>query len=102
MTVYFRLLAGFTSLTLKRCVSQRVSMGPDGIFASSSMIAPLVNDAGQYRDRNGNIAGGNHYREHRRKLLDAGRIPRMAQPHRLEHAPDAVVEVHAQQNHRHD
>src|ERR1017187_6460695 len=42
MMLYFRLLAGFTSLRLNLCLSQRVSMGPAGILASSSICAPLL------------------------------------------------------------
>ena len=37
MTVYFRLLAGFTSFISKRCLSHLSSIGPDGILAFSSM-----------------------------------------------------------------
>src|ERR1017187_6982526 len=39
--VYFRLLAGFTSLRLKRWRSHRVSIGPVGHFELSSMLAFL-------------------------------------------------------------
>src|SRR6476659_8492334 len=35
MTVYLRLLAGFTSFMSKRCFSHFFSMGPDGAFESS-------------------------------------------------------------------
>ena len=34
--------------------------------------------------------------------LIAGRVARVGEAHRLEHAPDAVVQVHAQQDHRDD
>ena len=40
MIVCLRLLAGFTSLRLKRWRSQRVSIGPVGHFESSSMWFP--------------------------------------------------------------
>src|ERR1017187_8062001 len=41
MMVYFRLLAGFTSLRLKHWRSHRVSIGPVGHFELSSMLAFL-------------------------------------------------------------
>src|SRR5438094_8850506 len=37
MTVYFRLLAGFTSFISKRCLSHFCSIGPSGILAFSSI-----------------------------------------------------------------
>src|SRR6476660_10468022 len=37
MTVYFRLVAGFTSFISNRCLSHFPSMGPSGIFAFSSI-----------------------------------------------------------------
>ena len=39
MTVYLRLLAGFTSFMSKRCLSHFFSIGPVGILARSSMLA---------------------------------------------------------------
>ena len=38
MTVYFRLLAGFTSFISKRCLSHFCSIGPSGTFDFSSML----------------------------------------------------------------
>ena len=38
MIVCFRLLAGFTSLRLKRCRSQRVSIGPPGALESRAIL----------------------------------------------------------------
>jgi hypothetical protein len=37
ITLYFLLLAGFTSFISKRCFSHFVSMGPEGILELSSM-----------------------------------------------------------------
>src|ERR1039457_6558681 len=104
MILYFRLLAGFTSLRLNLCLSQRVSMGPAGILASSSICAPLLQrqHTGEHRDGDGNIADGDEPREGRREFLDDGRVARMIHAQRLEHAPKAVVEMHAEQGHGDD
>ena len=104
MMVYLRLLAGFTSLRLKRWRSHRVSIGPVGDFESSSMLAFLsyCQEAGHHRDRDGAVADGDQDGENGRALLQLRRVARMAEAHRLKHAPQAVIQVHAQQDHGQD
>src|SRR5512147_1846751 len=62
MTLNLRLFAGLTSFISKRYLSQRCSIGPDGILASSFMSALLSsNQAGHHRHRDRNVAHRNKY-----------------------------------------
>src|SRR5579862_532293 len=99
MMVYLRLLAGFTSLRLKRWRSHRVSIGPLGHFESNSIPASLLESqqARHHGDRDGAVADGDEDGEPGRELFEHGGVARMADAHGLEHAPDAVVEMHTQQ-----
>ena len=42
MTVYFRLLAGFTSFISKRCLSHFCSIGPAGTFVPGDVYANAI------------------------------------------------------------
>ena len=58
MTVYFRLLAGLTTLMSNLWRSQAVSMGPEGALLFSVVVIALssAQDAGQDGDGNGAVA----------------------------------------------
>src|SRR3954470_21730951 len=63
ITLYLRLLAGFTSLSSNRCRSHRDSMGPDGLFdfnsidtCSEAETTPLPHQSEQDGQRHGNEA----------------------------------------------
>src|ERR1035437_7444395 len=112
MMVYFRLLAGFTSLRLKRWRSHRVSIGPVGEFELSSMLAflsyltyyltVLLDPANHHRDRNGAVADGDQDGENSRTRFQFRSVAGVAEAQRLKHAPQAVIQVQAQQDHRQD
>src|SRR5215468_10128284 len=98
MMLYLRLLAGLTSFSSNRWRSQRCSIGPDGFLEFSSML-PLPHQTKEYGDRHGNETRSDDPREHRSKLLDDGGIAWVTQTQRLEHAPDAMAQMEADQNH---
>ena len=67
-----------------------------------ALLSIALQHAQRHHDRDGNIADGDEPGEGRREFLEHGRVTRMAHAQRLEHAPDAVVEVHAEQDHGED
>src|SRR5512138_2013644 len=103
MTLYLRLLAGFTSFRSKRCLSQVFSIGPVGHLPSSITLNPLFDQsAGKYGNGNNRITGeqdeGNCLADCRDGALGLVSVP----PHGLEKALDAVGEMEEQGTHRRD
>src|ERR1044072_7711186 len=111
MMLYFRLLAGFTSFISNLCLSHRFSIGPAGTLPSSSIRSHLSRTghgglrADQVRhrgDRNRKMPDGDDDGKHGCELLQQRRVARMADAQRLKHAPQPVIEVHCQKQHRDD
>src|SRR5579871_2276929 len=100
--VCFRLFAGLTSLRLKRWRSQRVSIGPSGDFESSSISGvPLqMQQTSHHRDGYRAVSDRDQDGDDGRALLQQGGVAWMVDAHGLEHAPQSVVQMHAQQDHR--
>src|SRR2546429_806799 len=76
---------------------------------SSDLSVPSVSSssyrpekAGQHRDRNRDISGGNQDGHNLGQPLNPWRVNRMAEPERLKHAPQPVIEVVAQHDHGDD
>src|ERR1017187_7339082 len=61
-----------------------------------------MQQTGHHRDGDGAIANRDQDGDDGRALLDQGRVAWVVDAHGLEHAPQAMVQVHAQQDHRHD
>src|SRR5687767_14896663 len=105
MMLYFRLFAGLTSFISKRARSQAVSIGPEGTLEFSCMWSDPVEvrmEAAQNRDRDGDKAQHDRKGEQLRERSDSRRVARVGEPERLEHAPHAVIQVHAEKNHGDD
>src|SRR5438132_640961 len=114
MIVCFRRFAGFTSFISKRHRSHFCSIGPGGILASRTGsgvacfsagradIASLLSThpAGQHGDRYGDEPQEDDERGPPRHGAEERRAARVVPADRLEHAPDAVVEVEAETGHR--
>src|SRR5262245_64923375 len=100
ITVYFRLLAGFTSFMSKRCLSHFFSIGPDGTLESSFTGSPQ--DPELHRQRKGNVAEDDDGREDPRSDLRHGDVARVRDAQGLEHAPEPVAHVQAEEEHRDD
>src|SRR5690606_39915416 len=98
MMSYFRLLAGFTSLSSKRCFVHFSSIGPLGIFAFSSIALPY--QAGQNCDRERDVREHDHQREDCGDRTSDVVVLLVVRAQRLQHAPEAVVETHAERDHR--
>src|SRR5512144_3194168 len=89
MTEYLRLLAGLTSFISKRCRSHFFSMGPEGMFARSSMVPPALPDhAGQDHEREGEIPDQDQHGESPGRGMRQGDVSGMRDAESLEHAPD--------------
>ena len=95
-----RLLAGLTSFMSKQALAHASSIGPEGILASSVILfyEPQIN-----ADRDGDCSPGTM----RMAIACAAFLSRAvwrlcAEADRLEHAPDAVAEVKAEQADRDD
>src|SRR5690348_3031729 len=124
-TVNFRLFAGFTSFISNWCFSHFRSIGPEGTFASRTIsrppgarrptstaggaivvaIAPLAlltDDSGQDGDRDDAAADGDQHRRDEREAPEKPIVLAAIDADRLEHAPDAVIEMEAERDHRED
>ena len=93
MTECLRLLAGLTSFMSKQALSQASSIGPEGILASSVI---LFYEPQQNADRNGDVSQDDEDGDRLRRALEQG-VWRGWQADRLEHAPEAVAEMKAEQ-----
>src|SRR2546426_4773665 len=102
MMLYLRLFAGLTSLISNLALSHAFSIGPEGIFESSFISASEIraNQPGHHRKRDRNESGGHQDRDPCRRALDHGRVARVAESNALKHAPQSVIQVHAEQHHR--
>src|SRR5690606_19534229 len=98
MMSYFRLLAGFTSLSSKRCFVHFSSIGPLGIFAFSSIALPY--QAGQNCDRERDDREHDHQREDCGDRTSDVVVLLVVRAQRLQHAPEAVVQMQAERDHR--
>src|SRR5256885_6251690 len=99
MTVYLRLFAGFTSFISNLAVSQARSIGPEGDLDSSGILG---NDPGHHRDGDGCESTKQEKRESSSNASESRRIAGMIHTDGLEHTPDAMIEVCAQQSHGDD
>src|SRR5215831_9950434 len=97
MILYFRLLAGLTSLSEARCESHFFSMGPGGTLDSSCIS--LGQHAGLNENGNQRKAERQHDGHDHRTALERRRIPGMADPDRLKHAPEAMIEMERKEDH---
>src|SRR3990172_11652226 len=99
MTWWFRLFAGFTSFMSKRCFSHFFSNGPDGTPDLRSMIAfaPLLADHADHDSHGeGDVPPDHRHGENRGESVTESVVSRMRETQRLEHAPEAVVEMEPQ------
>src|SRR5436305_580828 len=93
--VCFRLFAGFTSFRLNRCRSHRVSIGPLGALESSSITLSSAQHTCKHRYRYRNIADRDQNRAYPCEPLQYRGGPWIRKTHRLKHAPQPVVQMHA-------
>src|SRR5262249_23175404 len=108
MTEYFRLLAGFTSLSSKRCRSHFCWMGPEGIREFKSIASPKASkftlsssqrseaDRQRHQTKTSRDQHGDHDRHRPMPQVTCGR-GRSQSVHR---APGSMVEMQAQCDHR--
>src|SRR6266581_6038547 len=120
MTVYFRLLAGFTSFMWALCSVHLCSRGPVGIFAVlASMIMKVSSllaggalelrlrwrrgpEAGEHGDGEGDVHDGDEGGHDRRRLLHLLGVERVRHAERTEHRVHPVPEVEAERRHGDD
>src|SRR5271157_798361 len=67
-----------------------------------SMALDRLDEAGENGDGDGNVAGGDEDGEKFGEALQPRSVNGMAEAERLEHAPEAMIEVIAKQNHGDD
>ena len=68
----------------------------------SALCLDRLDEAGQNGDRDGNVADGDEDGDNLGEALQPGRVDGMAEAERLEHAPQAVIEVIAKHDHGDD
>src|SRR5215472_16827602 len=104
ITLYLRLLAGFTSFISNLAFSHFCSIGPGGTRASSFMTSSVISlhDAHQNRQRYDTESHADPSGEQHGSFLEKQVVARMRNAQRLEHAPYAVIEVNRQKNGRHE
>src|SRR5208337_3484745 len=66
------------------------------------MMLNRLDEAGQNSDGDGNVAGGDQDGDNLGEAPQPGRVEGMAEAERLEHAPQAVIEVIAKHDHGDD
>src|ERR1700674_778337 len=102
MTVYLRLLAGFTSFISKRCLSHFPWTGPSGMLERSS-IGPSLGEQSREDGRGEREVSDRHHRGKGNRYAEAQAVVAgMVQAERLQHAPGAVVEVQPEREHGDD
>src|ERR1700679_2401966 len=89
-----RLLAGFTSFISKQAFTHASSIGPDGILASSFI---LFYEPQQYADWDGDVSKNDENGDSAGGASEIGREFWMREADRLEHAPEAVAKMKAEQ-----